>query len=241
MKRVVVTRAPHQAEKLADLLRARGFEPLLFPCIDIAPPENAAPLDEVLRHIAKFDWLIVTSANTVIALERRMEILRVSHNALRSLKVAAVGRKTAKSAEKRLGVKVDVLPDEQVAEGLADAMPDVRGQRIFLPQSEIARNVLTDLLTAAGAYVTYVVAYHTVTGKGGVSVDVVRSADAVTFTSPSTVHGFVARCGGLIDLPALCIGPVTSKAAREVGFTHILEPDKDYSLEGMLGAYDITR
>lgn len=241
MKRVVVTRAPHQAGKLADMLRERGMAPLLFPCIDIALPEDTTQLDEVLRNTRAFDWLVVTSANTVIALERRMDALGVPCDDLQALKIAAVGCKTAKSAEKRLGVTVDVLPEKQVAEGLVAAMPDVRGQRIFLPQSEIAREVLADLLTKAGAEVTYVVAYRTVTGTGGVGLADVRSADAVTFTSPSTVRGFVERCGGLIDLPALCIGPVTSKAARDAGFTQIFEPDENYSLEGMLGAYDDTR
>ncbi len=230
-RRVVVSRAPHQAGKLADLLRARAAEPLLFPCIDIAPPEDTTLLDNALNDIAQFDWLVLTSANTVVALQRRLEHPTLT---LAPLKVAAVGRKTARSAEQRLGVTVDVVPDEQVAEGLAAAIPDVCGKRVLLPQSSIARDVLGDLLQNAGAMVTKVDAYRTVTGSGGVSVDAVLSADAVTFTSPSTVRGFVERCGTVLDLPAVCIGPITGGAARDLGFPQIVEPEHDYSLGGML-------
>ena len=58
-KRVVITRAPHQADELAALLRERGAEALLYPCIDIAPPEDSAALDAALHTAANggFDCL----------------------------------------------------------------------------------------------------------------------------------------------------------------------------------------
>jgi uroporphyrinogen-III synthase len=68
VKRVLVTRAAHQAGKLSDGLRARGFEAVEVPVLEIQPPASFAALDAVLRQIDTYDWLIVTSANTVRAL-----------------------------------------------------------------------------------------------------------------------------------------------------------------------------
>ncbi|MEM6283227.1 MAG: uroporphyrinogen-III synthase [Chloroflexota bacterium] len=238
-KRIVVTRAPHQADGLVDMLRQHGAEPLLFPCIDIAPPEDPGPLDSALQTIEQFDWLLLTSTNTVIALEQRLRVLSIDSARLAHLHVGAVGRKTAKTAASRLSVTVDVIPGKQTAEGLAAALPDIRGKRVFLPQSAIVRDVLRDMLASSGADVTAVDAYRTVMGSGGVSVGVVKLADALTFTSPSAVRGFTERCG-VIDRPAVCIGPTTSAAATNAGFNRVIQPETDYSLAGMLEALEIN-
>ncbi len=44
-KRILVTRAAHQASKLSEALRALGAEPVEVPVLEIRPPESFAPLD----------------------------------------------------------------------------------------------------------------------------------------------------------------------------------------------------
>ena len=66
-KRIVITRARHQAGAFADLLREHGAIPILYPCIAIIPPDDPAPLDEALAHLSAYDWMLITSANTVRA------------------------------------------------------------------------------------------------------------------------------------------------------------------------------
>ena len=51
MKRILITRAPHQASVLADALRACGFEPIPIPTIELAPPTTFAPLDAGISAI----------------------------------------------------------------------------------------------------------------------------------------------------------------------------------------------
>jgi hypothetical protein len=94
-KRVVVTRAPHQAEELVSLLRDYGARPIFYPCIDIAPPEDTTALDAALRDVAAFDWLILTSANTVRALATHLEALGLPLSMLGHLRAVAVGPATA--------------------------------------------------------------------------------------------------------------------------------------------------
>jgi uroporphyrinogen-III synthase len=76
-KRILVTRARHQAGKLAEALEALGAEVLRLPTIEIIPPETYAHLDAVLEVISGFDWLIVTSANGAAALADRMQFLGI--------------------------------------------------------------------------------------------------------------------------------------------------------------------
>jgi uroporphyrinogen-III synthase len=237
MKRIGVTRAPHQAGELSKLLRRRGFEPLLYPCITIVPPENTSELDEALREAATFDWLVLTSANTVEALRLRCESLGLS---LRGMRTAAVGPSTAEAARDVLGVDVQIVPDEHEAEALARAMQVTPGMRIFLPQADIARSALHDQLAAGGAAATVIAAYRTVMGQGGVDVHTLLAADALTFTSSSTVEHCVARVraeGGDITvlrrIPAFCIGPQTANTTRNTGFGTVITAPI-YTLEGLL-------
>ena len=236
-KRVVVTRAPHQAGELSKLLRARGFDVLLYPCIMIVPPDDTSLLDEALRSAADFDWLVLTSANTVEALRLRCDSLGLS---LRGMRTAAVGPATADAARESLGVDVRIVPDEHEAKALAAALHVVAGMRVFLPQADIARSTLYDQLTAAGAAVTVIAAYRTVMGQGGVGVSALLKADALTFTSSSAVENCLARvraeCGdedALLKASAFCIGPQTANTARDCGFGTVNTAEV-YTLDGLI-------
>jgi uroporphyrinogen III methyltransferase/synthase len=231
-KQIVVTRAEDQAADLANLLRSRGAEPLPYPCIAIAPPEDTRPLDVALHGVSAgdFDWLVVTSQNAVTVLAARLRALGLGLQALSQVAVAAVGFATAGAVERELGVRVDAVPEEYVAEALA-ALLAVRlepGGRVLLCQADIARTVLAEALADAGAAVTPVVAYRTVAGSGGVDLPALLDAgtiDAITLTSPSTVRNLLRRLnaegGGVAGLTGVCLaclGPITAGAARDLGW-----------------------
>jgi uroporphyrinogen-III synthase len=242
-KRIVVTRAPHQAGELADRLRQHGAEPLLYPCIDIAPPEDPSAFDAALHDAARgdYDWLVLTSPNTVLILKQRLEQHSITLPA--TLKVAAVGPSTAGSARKLLGVEVSLVPEKYIAESLAEALRPQAGTRILLPQADIARPVLAQSLIASGAAVKAIDAYRTITGSGGKDVPALLAAkqiDVVTFTSGSTASGFMNRLldeeGDPDDLDGVCIaciGPVAANAAREVGLKVDVMPD-EHTLDGLV-------
>lgn len=234
-KQIIVTRAAHQSEELVDLLKAEGAEPLLFPCIDVEPPENLSILNNTLRTIGHFDWLILTSQNTVLALKKYLQQTGREKTAFAELQIAAVGERTAQAAQEHLSLNADIVPEQQSAEGLAAALPDLHGSKVLLPQSAIAGEEMLASLREKGADVVPIEVYRTVPAKtGGVSIQAVRDADAVTFTSPSTVRGFIMRCDGQVRLPAVCIGPTTGDEALRSGFVRVHQPETDYSLEGML-------
>ena len=78
-------------------------------------------------------------------------------------------------------------------------MDDLRGKRILLPRAASARETLPRQLAAAGAHVEDVSLYDTLP-ENEISTDVVDAiltgkADAITFTSSSTVSSFVKIIG----------------------------------------------
>jgi uroporphyrinogen III methyltransferase/synthase len=245
-KRVVVTRAASQAAALVGLLEAAGAEVLVFPTIEIVDPEIWEPADEAIRALDVYSWAVFTSTNAVERFFARMATVDKDARALHGLRIAAVGPATAE-ALLRNGIRADFVPDEHVGEGVLEGLC-VRGvgegTRVLLPRALEAREVLPTELEARGARVDVVPVYRTVPGAGDPAVlERLRAggADAVTFTSSSTVRHFARLAEGinLSDLVVAVIGPVTAATARELGMTVSVEPD-EYTVPALveaLGAY----
>ena len=98
---VVVTRAADQQGAARELLEQQGASVLDLPALVIGPPDHWGPLDNALEDLDSFDWLVFSSANGVIAVEDRLQRQNrcLAHRPT-SLKIAAVGRKTAGLLEK---------------------------------------------------------------------------------------------------------------------------------------------
>jgi uroporphyrinogen-III synthase len=240
-KRVVNTRATHQAAELDRLLRQRGAIPLAYPCVDIVPPQDSGSLEDALARLAAggFDWLVLTSANTVEALGR---LLRDDSGLAGRATVAAVGPATA-AAARRLGLDVAVVPERHDGAALAKAILVQPGERVFLPGSEIARPELAAALTERGAAVTAVTAYRTVVGTGGVDLPgLLRDGgvDAAILASSSATEGLVERLnrdGGTVSLldglPLVCIGERTRETALKLGLVRASAAERA-TLDGLI-------
>ncbi len=244
-RRIVVTRAARQSGGLRERLEGLGAEALLLPTIEIVPPESYAPLDDGLQRASDFDWLAVTSANAVRAIGERLASLGLSSQSLLHLRCAAVGLATA-DALQELGLDVQVVPERAVGEALAEALADrVHGQRVLLVRAAVARDVVPQALTTAGASVTIVDAYRTVIPADAMEqaraiFDPERLPDAVVFTSGSTVTHLldVLREAGLAfpaQVACVSIGPVTSAALHEAGLSVTAEA-ASASLDGLVDA-----
>jgi uroporphyrinogen-III synthase len=225
--RILVGRARHQAGALSGELRKLGATVLEIPFIEIRKPRSFKPLDSVLKSLAEYDWLILTSANGVEAMWKRLARLGLRKN-LKHLNIAAIGPATKKAIEQR-GVKVDVVPKEYVAESVVRSLRRrVKGKRVLLVRAKVARDVIPRELRRAGAQVHVVEAYETVMPRSSRTrlqsalKNPRRRPHVVTFTSSSTVRNFVAllgarRCVGLDGIRLASIGPVTSSTLRELG------------------------
>ena len=144
-QRVVVTRPPHQAPELADRLRALGATPVLFPTITIRPMADSSQLDEAIRRLGQYDWVIFTSVNGVAIFFERMAALGLEADIFEGVRAGAIGPATGEALAEN-GVAPDYIPDEFVAERIAEGLGDVSGLSILLPRAEIARKTLREML-----------------------------------------------------------------------------------------------
>lgn len=233
-RRVLVTRALHQAGKLSEGLRALGAEPVEVPVLEIRPPQSFESLDRALQQLDRYDWMIVTSANTVRAVAARAVELGVDLGEVKRLKVAAVGQATASAAEKA-GLAVSFVPETYVAESLLDGLAgQVAGKRILLARAASARDVIPDTLQTAGAQVDVVDAYRNVLPERApeqLRGALMQRIDAASFTSSSSVTNLAeaARKAGIAfplhGVKAISIGPITSQMLRQLGWEPAREAD----------------
>ncbi len=244
-KRIVVTRAPHQNQSLIELLEAQQAIPVVYPCIDIAPPEDTTQLDVALQQLEQFDWLALTSSNAVYVLHQRLTVLGIQWQETFPI-IACIGPKTADLAAEKLGGRILALPEGSTAEDMASALGRmVAGdmEQILLPQSEIARPELAQMLQQMGCHVTAVTAYRTICGTGGDDVIALLNAgqiDGWTFASPSAVRNCLKRLENeqanieeALTIPCFCIGPTTASAASKCGFQTIIAAEH-YTAEGLV-------
>ena len=238
---VVVTRPEHGSE-MARRLRELGATVLTVPATRMEPLDPE-PLHEALAELEAYEWVLFTSQHAVRLVWEALRATGRDARALAHARVAAIGKGTA-DALLRHGIAVDVLPERFVAEGLLEALQerhDVAGTRVLYATAEGARDVLPDGLDEMGALVDVVHIYRSVPNAEG--AEPLRAAlaegqvDLVTFTSASTVAGFVATVGedAARRAPAASIGPVTSEAAREAGLDVRVEAT-EFSIDGLMEA-----
>ena len=224
-RRVIVTRPSHQALALAAPLRELGAEVVLIPALEIAPPMDAEPLRAAVANLASYDWLVVTSVNGATALGRE---LRAQDVPLHGPLIAAVGVATAEALHRLDAATSRILPDNFNAEQLAIKLaPEVAGKRVLLVQGQSAATSLQDAIVAAGAHVERVDAYRSIAPAIlpkmlGLWLLENKNADAVTFTSAQMALNFFraleAKGAALPPQTVIAsIGPVTSRALREIG------------------------
>jgi uroporphyrinogen-III synthase len=212
-------------------LEALGAITITIPTIEIAPPTSFAALDAALTCLRTYDWLIFTSANAVEAFHRRAQFLHLTQLPRH---IAAIGPATLRAANS-IGLTVDLIPPQYVAESLAEALlPEAPGKSFLLVRAADARDTIPQALTAAGATVTLAEAYRN--ELPATSIPALQQLfnspehypDAITFTSASTVRNLcnLLEAASLTLPPSITlasIGPITSQTLRDLGHTPTIE------------------
>jgi uroporphyrinogen-III synthase len=243
-KQILVTRARHQAGQLAAELRKLGAVAIEIPAIEIAEPASYTALDAALWNLARFQWLVVTSANSVRVIVGRCAALGLSTKDFSDLKIAAVGASTARALGEA-GMVATVTPKEYVAESLIEALgARADGANVLIVRAAVARDVIPEALNERGAQVTVAEAYRTVIPEESVAkiaeLFTGEPPDAATFTSSSTVTNFfllldAAGCERPEGMRAISIGPITSQMLREHGWEPAAEADP-HDVAGLVAA-----
>jgi len=250
---ILVTRADHQSRALSEPLRALGATVIAAPVIAIVDAEDKAVIADAVAALSTYDWVVLTSVNAVERFTKHFPPSTDVAEAFRMVKVAVVGSATARALEK-LGVSVDLVPDEFRAEGLIEAFRELGagpGCRVLVPRALEAREVLPESLRKLGCLVDVVPVYRTVAATPEPRVAQLLASgavDVVTFTSPSTVRHFsqflsdagVDSSAVMSGIHLASIGPVTTDALRDAGFAVSIEAEPSTTealVEAIVGIY----
>src|SRR5499427_4890985 len=217
-KTIVITRAASQSVELRNRLEDVGARVIECPTIQIIPPKSWKPVDDAIRRLSTYQWLLFTSANAIEQFMDRMGQRRPS------VPIAVVGSASAAKLEE-WSLKPSLMPHEFRAEGLLAAFPDnLVGTRILFPRAAVARELLPEELRRRGATVDVVRVYQTVKAFAGNLGEILASerVDCIVFTSPSTIpEGFHTMP---TETSLAVIGPVTREAAQLLGLAPDIVP-----------------
>jgi uroporphyrinogen-III synthase len=232
---VVVTRPAEQSDELVKLLDQLGARSIVAPAIEIVPIRSAV-LTRALAHLAGggFAWITLTSRATVEMLASRL----ASPADVRA-RVAVIGDGTANAFRGWARREPDLQPATFTTVALARAFPRGHG-RVLCARADIAPEGFEDALAAKGWTPERVDAYRTRMPRAlppeARAALAAGEVDAVTFTSASTVRGFVGALGRVRGNPrVVCIGPVTAKEARARGLT-VAAVAKPHTMQGLADA-----
>lgn len=225
---VLITRPEHQAEPLRSDLEALGAEVLHQPMIEIRPPESWDAVDDAIRHLPDFDYLVFSSSNGVDFFFDRLQARRADFDLRCRFAVAGTG--TDAALRRRIGRPADVLPTLFSAEGMLEQLlPEAKGgKRFLLLRASRGRDLMKRALEQAGGDVTEVVVYQSVDVQAPRPeiLDRMRSGsiDWVTVTSSSIARSLVRLFGNALDRTRLVgISPITTSVLTELGHPPCLE------------------
>jgi uroporphyrinogen-III synthase len=250
---VVITRAKAQSATLHAALVAHGAVVVEVAVLAIAAPrDGGVALRDAVAHVERYDWIVLTSPNGVDAFAGARDQLAVdafadardglADRATIDVPIAVVGSGTAARLELH-GLHAALLPERFVAEGLVDAFPARAGAatsgtgRVLVAQAEAARPIVVDGLRTKGWTVDAVVAYRSVAAPvEPAAIERARTADAIAFTSASTVERFLDTAGrGAVPPVVASIGPITTAAARRLGIDVTVEAEP-HTVDGLVAA-----
>ncbi len=238
--RVLVTRAKDSQSKLIGRLKELGADAIEFSCIKIMPlTSNNKPLDDSLKNISIFDWLVFTSINGVNIFFDYLFEIEFDIRKLHGLKIAACGIETKKELKKR-GILCDFVPDKYDGGSLGNGLVDLikNGERVLLLRAKKASDEILNIFNKNKISYDDVCIYHTEYEKNEdefISKMIKNGEiDYVTFTSASTVEGFVKSASDLDFklVNGICIGEKTAKIAREYGMNTFVS--KEATINSMI-------
>lgn len=239
-KTVVVTRPEDRSGTLTQRLRELGAEVVDYPCIRTVAREENPELEEAMENLSRYRCLVFTSPAGPEIFFRRLRAAGRDARALSGLTLAAIGPKTAKAME-RFGVTADLVPETYDSDHLAKALETVEGP-VLLCRASRGSTALPEMLERKGIPFADVPVYDTVyAAPAPQKVDALLGETLlVTFTSASTVRGFVESLPGrdLKNVIGCCIGKQTEAEAKKYGLTTVVsqEATMESLVECILGA-----
>ncbi len=235
--RFLVTRKDNNESSVSKLLKSRGASVLVVPMVKIESPESWELFDKTLLTVEKIDWAVFTSRNGADQCIKRLnELKKIPSKIFSKIKIACVGRATAKILINN-GIAPDVIPKKFQTEGLIYELKkyELNRKNFWLIQAESPRKFLINELKKQRSNIIFTPVYKTVPifKNYDFLIDTLKESklDWVLFGSPSAVKNFskILPKGLWYRLPNTpkigCIGQITAKAVKDFGWEVHAKPN----------------
>jgi uroporphyrinogen-III synthase len=222
---VVITRPREQSVLLSELVKAAAGRPIVFPALEIVDTLDTRALRVLIDRLDRFHFAVFISPTAV---NRAMNLIRARRELPAGLRVAAIGKGSAREL-KRLGVEQVLVPEGRFDSEALLALPqfaDVTGRSVVIFRGEGGRELLGDTLTQRGAEVEYAECYRRTRPNGDAQMLLRAWArgeiDAVTVTSGEALRNLYDMVGTLgrhwlRKTPLFASHERIAAAARELG------------------------
>lgn len=242
-KTIVLTRTVEQSKESSAIFSELGANVIVFPTLEIVPPNNWDSFDELILSNKKIDFIVFTSVHAVTMFIKRCNELNSSLD-LDKIKVVAVGNKTKSVCEEN-EIKVDIVPKKFSGDGVVEELSkhNLKDKLVFIPRSAIGRDDLPKGLEEQGAKIVSVPVYNvSLPSKDSLQINIEKlnssKADVFIFTSPSTFENFLLIMN--INNPVsyfknydvAAIGPTTKSAIENSKVKVSIMPD-EYTIKGL--------
>lgn len=250
---VMVTRPKSQISKLSQKMRTLGAQVIELPAIETVPV-NGLPDQEAVEKLrssidaicqAKEDiCLTFTSPQGVKHFFTQLKEMQIDMRSLlrnEKLTFAVIGQGTRKVLEE-YNIFPEYMPQEYSGKALGELLCEQLDSStcVYLFRAEQGAQEITSLLKEKQIPYVDVATYRTVYKQGGPVMEKMVQAfkenqiDYVTFTSASTVKGFVNSFAGIdfTEVRALCIGEQTAKEALKYGMK--VRVSKEATMDSMV-------
>lgn len=232
-RQILITRPSHNTSKLAIRLRELGAQVIELPAIVTKPIVPNRAFEQAIERFgtrAQEEWLVFTSPAGVTTFFDQMgkqgRDIRDLFTRKAKIKIAVIGSAT-KDMLGTFGLQADLQPQVYCTSALGrelakEANP---GSSITVLRAKEGSQELLSCLEKERLFVEDIPLYETfykthepVREKIG-ELFAAGGIDAVTFTSASTVRGFVQAMGALdySGIKAVCIGEQTALQAAQYG------------------------
>ncbi len=239
-REIIVTRPADRSGSLCERLRQLGANVTSYPCIRTEARAACPELDRAIESLERYRWLVFTSPAGPKFFFDRLRASGRDARALAGAKLAAIGPKTAEALE-AFGLAADLVPEIYDSQHLAQAMSQVAGP-VLLCRASRGSDAVPAMLSARGIPFEDVPCYDTIyeAPDSAPVRELLKAPVLVTFTSASTVRGFVESLPGadLSRVLGCCIGPQTEAEAKKYGIATVTarEATMDSLIECIKGA-----
>ena len=250
--KILVTRPWERAGTLSSRLRELGAEVVEVPAIRTVPIAENERLTEAITNITRYKYLAFTSPSGVGVFFDALKEHKKDVRALRDMKIAAIGRGTAKELESR-GILCDLMPEIYDGEHLGILLGETAKDEdaILIPRAfQGTPKLIEAIQERTGAKIDDIAVYDTVYADEEeflpLKEQIVQGKFSMAvFTSASTVKGFARAFSDMEfdKIQAVCIGVQTARAAQDLGMKTITaqQASIDALIESCLSAAGIHR